>query len=535
MYSRQYSYPVSQAGLFSAVSSAFVIDVYPKLQPDSNDQSAALLRALLITLNQSSVLHTSFAAPPVQEDPPGEIITSTALLYASLLISLLAAFIAMLGKQWLNRYLRHAGGSMIERCGDRQRKCNGLEKWPFHLFVESLPVMLQIALLLLACGLCQYMASVNITVAYTLFVLTGLGVVFYFGIVIAGASSYDCPFQTPPSVPLRSLWRKIGPRLISTAFLAMTALHALGEISKSHIPRITIRLPPFNILGRLRDLSERIQLRVLRVGLYLPATGFNILPSFRHPILPTIQEVSPSHTSRDIIPWFVPGELAEIRMNNTNDVRCVSWVIRNITDPEALDAAIQLAGTIRWFDDEIDIDVKPVYDLIVSAFHACFGSDRQVYPGSRDRAYHSGRAILWIHTLAIHKSRAFTLPTPKYRASGHLYLTLLFLAIQMTVDTELFTVILFFIPKFTPSHSQWISNLLLHLSWARIGPSDPQIRRHIPHIGKIDMPLNALLNYLLMFCNLLSTPVDEEVLKVQDKLCGNSYLYPSNCLQTVYQ
>ena len=45
----------------------------------------------------------------------------------------------MLGKQWLNRYLRDAGGSIAERCGDRQRKRNGIEKWPFEMFVESLP------------------------------------------------------------------------------------------------------------------------------------------------------------------------------------------------------------------------------------------------------------------------------------------------------------------------------------------------------------------------------------------------------------
>ena len=49
-------------------------------------------------------------------------------MYANLLISLLAAFVAMLGKQWLNRYLRNSGGLVIERCGDRQRKCDGLEK-----------------------------------------------------------------------------------------------------------------------------------------------------------------------------------------------------------------------------------------------------------------------------------------------------------------------------------------------------------------------------------------------------------------------
>jgi hypothetical protein len=85
----------------------------------------------------------------VWNGPPAEIVTTSNLLYASLLISLLAAFVAMLGKQWLSRYLRHAGGSMIERCGDRQRKFDGLEKWPFRFCMESLPIMLQIALLLL--------------------------------------------------------------------------------------------------------------------------------------------------------------------------------------------------------------------------------------------------------------------------------------------------------------------------------------------------------------------------------------------------
>lgn len=60
------------------------------------------------------------------------------------------------GKTVANRYLGHAGGSMIERRGDRQRKFDGLQKWPFRLFVESLPVMLQIAVLSLARGLRRY-------------------------------------------------------------------------------------------------------------------------------------------------------------------------------------------------------------------------------------------------------------------------------------------------------------------------------------------------------------------------------------------
>jgi len=109
-------------------------------------------------------------------------------------MSLLAAFVAILGKQWLNRYLRHTGGSTIERCGDRQRKLGGLKKWPLDTFVESLPVMLQIALLL-ACGLCRH----AISIFDVLITFTGLGSLFYLGIVIFGPSSYECPFQTPAS------------------------------------------------------------------------------------------------------------------------------------------------------------------------------------------------------------------------------------------------------------------------------------------------------------------------------------------------
>ena len=88
------------------------------------------------------------------------------------------------------------------------------------------------------------------------------------------------------------------------------------------------------------------------------------------------------------------------------------WILRNITDPEALDVAIRLAGVVRWFDDGTNVDLP--YDLIVSTFEAWFDSTRTLYPGSKDRAYYSGRAMMWIHTLARCKSEEFasTFPLP---------------------------------------------------------------------------------------------------------------------------
>jgi len=413
-------------------------------------------------------------------------------MYASLMISLLAAFVAMLGKQWLNRYLRKSGGSMIERCGDRQRKFNGLEKWPLHFFVESLPVMLQAALLLLACGLCRHMLTINASVAYTLISLTGLGVGFYVAIVIAGVTSYGCPFQTPASVALRGLWKKVQHRIVSFTVYCT------------------------RVLSRTRRMWNQGARSVLwRQSLPTTIPLENI-------------EVQGSE------PWMTPMDLATTRRTNADDALCVSWILSNITDPEALDAAVRLAGTIRWFDD--GINVYPSYDLIVSTFKACFDFTGKLYPGSRDRAYYSGRAMIWINTLAMCKSEdfedRFPLPYTEYVAPGldHDLEHLLQVNRPSYPEQHIFR-LLAIRPEHTPSHSQWISSVLLHLAWANQTTLDHRyILQLIPEVRetKITLPLDAALGRLLTWCILLGSPIDEEVLKIQDKSYDISFC-PTHC------
>ena len=86
----------------SAVSSALISNISSNLQPDPNKQSAALLRTILLTLNQSAIPGETLAVPPIEGNPPSEIVTTACLMYVNLLVSLLAAFVAMLGKRWLN-------------------------------------------------------------------------------------------------------------------------------------------------------------------------------------------------------------------------------------------------------------------------------------------------------------------------------------------------------------------------------------------------------------------------------------------------
>ena len=233
-------------------------------------------------------------------------------------------------------------------------------------------------------------------------------------------------------------------------------------------------------------------------------------------------------------PWMTPKDLTSVRRTNTNDVRCVSWILINITDPEALDAAIRLAGTIRWFDDGVGVD--PPYDLIVSTFKACFDPPGKLYPGSRDRAYYSGRAMMWIRTLAICKSEefagAFPLPGTEYMALGHDYDIENLLQVNHVASFGFPILLLLEInPEHTPSHLQWISNVVLHLAWANQTTFDFGILLEYisgEHETKTTLPLNVTLNRLLVWCIFLGPPVEKGALKTQDKSYDTSFYYPSH-------
>ena len=122
----------------------------------------------------------------------------------------------MLGKQWLNRYdSTDMRGTAIERSQNRQRKLDGIVAWYFNNVMESLPLMLQLALLLFGFALSRYLWGIETTTASVIIGVTSFGVLSYIFIVIAGTASESCPYQTPCSRVLR---RHLLPTLRSTSF-----------------------------------------------------------------------------------------------------------------------------------------------------------------------------------------------------------------------------------------------------------------------------------------------------------------------------
>ena len=135
-----------------------------------------------------------------------------ATLYATLCATLFAAFLATLGKQWLNRYGQtDTHGSIQDRCRDRERKLNGIDRWWFHIVMQFAPLIIQGSLALLGAALSQYLWELDRVVSSVVIGFTSIGCVLYIVIVTASVLSLDCPFQTPISLSICSLINKIKP------------------------------------------------------------------------------------------------------------------------------------------------------------------------------------------------------------------------------------------------------------------------------------------------------------------------------------
>ncbi|KAJ7484177.1 hypothetical protein FB451DRAFT_1128290, partial [Mycena latifolia] len=168
------------AGLFSAVSSAFIIQIQPEFQPDPDDTNQALMRLLIHTVNSSIFSGPDILIPSSSPAPPALVVVAQSLLYVSLSCTLLAALLAVLGKQWLTYYSAAGERGTIEARGlERQRKFDGLHRWKFDAVLQMFPLLLQVSLLLFAAALSIYLWTVHRSVAIIVLILTSFGSLAY--------------------------------------------------------------------------------------------------------------------------------------------------------------------------------------------------------------------------------------------------------------------------------------------------------------------------------------------------------------------
>ena len=367
------------------MTSAFIIEVDPQLRPDSGDETVALLRLLIYKIDNTT-FGNDVPTIPQWTGPPRTLVYVQAILFASLVASLFSSFLAVLGKQWLNRYeLKGLRGSDIERDQDRQRKLDGVEAWYFEAVMQSLPLMLQAALLLLGCALSLYLWSIDTTIASVVLGITSFGLIFYLFIIIAGVATESCPYQTPASQFICYLGRTLGDVLAATF---RETLRTFRIYVQGYHP-----WPPGgNTIAFLRSLISNVP-RAIAVDarrLWRTMQAIAVLPTRLFGRHNQTHNADPTQ------------ELRSTPQTAVLDLRCISWTINTSFNNDVRTSALKYLTSVLE-----DAEFDP--GLVVGCFNIFVGAisvnDQEVGiipPGLEELALLSARCFYsTFHRLAV--------------------------------------------------------------------------------------------------------------------------------------
>ncbi|KAJ7282366.1 hypothetical protein C8J57DRAFT_1122275, partial [Mycena rebaudengoi] len=194
------------AGLFSASLTAFLVESYKTLHPDSGDTTVSLLTQISQQLTASSNNSIFTPSPIAPFVPTTASVVCNTLWFISLGLSLSCALIATLLEQWAREFLHRADmqSTPIIRARVYSYLYYGLKRFKMHAVVEIVPLLLHTSLILFFGGLVAFLHPVNPVVMAVASGLLGLITTIYFGLTVLPLFYLDCPYRTPLS---GSLWR----------------------------------------------------------------------------------------------------------------------------------------------------------------------------------------------------------------------------------------------------------------------------------------------------------------------------------------
>ena len=458
---------------------------------------------------------------PKWDGPDPTVVHVQSILYSSLAASLLSAFVAMLGKQWLNRYDQvEMRRSVVDRSRHRQGKMDGMVNWQFDLVMESLPLMLQAALLLLGYALSEYLFSINKTVAGVLIGFTAAGLLFYLLIVSAATLSYNCPFQTPLSRILSFLIR-------------------FDNGHKKYLRRTR------RWFGRMFFRRNKNRLRPKPGGPH----GFGGLGAFSgsRPGDHTVVVMANLHDEPQSHPLFN----SEVDLGDfVLDSKCITWMFDTSLDADVTMAIMRFIPEVVWHAGIRTTPLERIYDTVLERFDRSSGRP-VVIPKLKEVTYLSAKALLHLaiqrkcigneSDKAVFKSISARHPimgSGHYEGNSDLEVTLGIIdrvfGDYEPMHWQNFT--------FTISHHAWMGHILLYRAWDVLEKGEPlpdYIKDFVLYSLRLEPPPPATIvaDCLFMVGLLLGIKVHIDDLPVTDKRWVHftrvRYHMKLNCLVTV--
>jgi len=255
----------------------------------------------------------------------------------------------MLGKQWLNRYASiEMRGSAIERSQNRQRKLDGIVTWYFHYVMESLPLMLQFALLLLGGALSLYLWGINTTVASVVVGIASFGVAFYALIVVAGTASVSCPYQTPGAQVLRHIFTMFNSALSSLAdgsVCVSSLVSCYDSVWERGVPVYILPFVPVWFLLSPFVLVYDIYRFVRKMIVGVLTLARRTYKRFRWPRSPQVDGL--------------------IQQVAALDLRCISWILQTSLDKDVRLSTLKSLAAMTTLADFDPALVSACFDVLL--------------------------------------------------------------------------------------------------------------------------------------------------------------------------
>ncbi|KAK0473449.1 hypothetical protein IW261DRAFT_1423662 [Armillaria novae-zelandiae] len=191
------------AGLFSSVVTTFVAQTSQSLQPNYTAMSAALLYESVLVqraiANGSSVnsIAPSPLNPTVPFVPVATDVWVNALWFTSLFLSLTTALVAFLVNQWLHYYLSLTSGTLRDRSLMRHFRRAGFQKWHVLVIIDSLPILMHLALAMFLIGLGLFLQPLRQALSWVICAGTILVYTAYVVATVLPIIFPQCPYRTP--------------------------------------------------------------------------------------------------------------------------------------------------------------------------------------------------------------------------------------------------------------------------------------------------------------------------------------------------
>ncbi|KAJ7436640.1 hypothetical protein FB451DRAFT_1570998 [Mycena latifolia] len=189
------------AGLFSASLTAFLIESYKTLNPDSGDMTVKLLTQISLQLVASANGSTLQLPESTPFTPPAASLVCNAFWFISLGFSLTCALIATLLEQWARDFLHKADmrSAPVIRARVYSYFYYGLKRFNMHTVVEIIPLLLHASLLFFFAGLVAFLIPVNVIMTAITGVLLFIVAGVYAVLMFLPLQYFDSPYRTPLS------------------------------------------------------------------------------------------------------------------------------------------------------------------------------------------------------------------------------------------------------------------------------------------------------------------------------------------------